>query len=265
VQNLASIANAFVDGNGLDLLSSNLGRLDECVAEDAKGVEDALTLVEYLLDLDHAGALGRSSSASGVGAGDAEGKSVVVCICEQTALLSWLFERIGREDNSDGGTKNTTTTTTIANSPAVLRLHSSEVLSAILQHEDYTTNTRGPRLTALPKYTLAFDDNEEDTDGKKKSVTDLSDVATIDGMEVLLLAIATYHKSDPTMEVQCEFLENAFDILSASLLREDNVTDFVEAEGIELMLRCVRQKVYAGVGHYGCLTLHCRDHPPPLP
>jgi hypothetical protein len=144
-------------------------------------------------------------------------------------------------------------------------LHSSEVLSAIPQHENYTTNTRGPRLTALPKYTSAFDDNEEDTDGKKKSVTDLSDVATIDGMEVLLLAIATYRKSDPTVEVQCEFLENAFDILSASLLREDNVTDFVEAEGIELMLRCVRQKVHAGVGHYGCLTLHCRDHPPPLP
>jgi hypothetical protein len=44
VQNLASIANAFVDGNGLDLLSSNLGRLDECVEEDAKGVEDALTV-----------------------------------------------------------------------------------------------------------------------------------------------------------------------------------------------------------------------------
>jgi hypothetical protein len=84
-------------------------------------------------------------------------------------------------------------------------------------------------------------------------------------MEVLLLAIATYRKSDPTVEVQCEFLENAFDILSASLLCEDNVTDFVVAEGIELMLRCVRQKVHAGVGHYGCLTLHCRDHPPPLP
>ena len=123
----------------------------------------------------------------------------------------------------------------------VLRLYSSEVLSAILQHKDYTTNTRGPRLTALSKYTSAFDDDEEDTDGKKKSVTALSDVATIDGMEVLLRAIATYCKSDPTVEVQCELLKNAFDILLASLLREDNVTDFVEAEGIELMLICVRQ------------------------
>jgi hypothetical protein len=67
-------------------------------------------------------------------------------------------------------------------------------------------NTHRPRLTALSKYTSAFDGDEENTDGKKKSVTDLSDVATIDGMEVLLLAIATYRKSDPTVEVQCEFL-----------------------------------------------------------
>ncbi len=63
------------------------------------------------------------------------------------------------------------------------------------------TNTRKPRLTELSKYTSAFDDDEEDTDGKKKSVTALSDVATIGGMEVLLLAIATYCKSDPTVEV----------------------------------------------------------------
>jgi hypothetical protein len=131
------------------------------VEEDAKGIEDALTLVEYLLDLDRAGAFGRSSSASGVGAGDAEGKSVVVCICEQTALLSWLFKRIvSVEKITMTGEQTKNTTTTIANSPAVLRLHSSEVLLAILQHKDYTTNTCGPQLTALSKYTSAFDNNE---------------------------------------------------------------------------------------------------------
>ena len=95
---------------------------------------------------------------------------------------------------------------------------------------------------------MAFNDNEEDTDGKKKSVTALSNFATIDGMEVLLLAIATYCKSDPTVEVQCKLLENAFDILLASLLPKDNVTDFVEAKGIELMLICVQQKVHVGGG-----------------
>ena len=67
-------------------------------------------------------------------------------------------------------------------------------------------------------------------------------------MEILLLAIAAYRKQDPQVEVDCEFLENVFNALAASLLREDNVADFVDAEGIELMLRCLRQKVHAGGG-----------------
>lgn len=241
-QNVALLANAFVDGNGLDLLSSNLGRLDESVEEDAKGVEDALTLVEYLLDLDRL-VLGRSSTG--------KYKSVVACICEKTALLSWLFERISKEeeDADDERTVHSTATKAIAISPAVIRLHSAEILSVILQHEDYTSC--GPRLVALLKYKSAFEDDEDRINEKAKKSTDdeTSNAAvTIDGMEILLIAIATYRKTDPQIEVQCEFLENVFGILSASLLREDNVTDFVKAEGIELMLRCIRQKVHAGGG-----------------
>ena len=41
---MVSLANTFVDGNGLDLLSSNLGRFNEGVKVDAREVEDALTL-----------------------------------------------------------------------------------------------------------------------------------------------------------------------------------------------------------------------------
>ena len=241
--NVALLANAFVDGNGLDLLSSNLGRLDESVEEDAKGVEDALTLVEYLLDLDRL-VLGRSSTGK-------YNKSVVACICEKAALLSWLFERISKEeeDADDEQTVHSTATKAIAISPAVIRLHSAEILSVILQHEDYTSC--GPRLVALLKYKSAFEDDEDRINEKAKKSTDdeTSNAAvTIDGMEILLIAIATYRKTDPQIEVQCEFLENVFGILSASLLREDNVTDFVKAEGIELMLRCIRQKVHAGGG-----------------
>ena len=45
-RNLESLANAFVDGNGLDLLSSNLWG----VKEDARGVEDALTIHYTTID-----------------------------------------------------------------------------------------------------------------------------------------------------------------------------------------------------------------------
>jgi len=113
---VASLANAFVDGGGLDLLSSNLGRLDESVDEESRCAEEVLSLVESLLDLDRAGALGRgpssppSSGDGGGGGGDddddddgGERPSVAACICERTSLVPWLCERIGRTTDDPGG------------------------------------------------------------------------------------------------------------------------------------------------------------------
>ena len=247
---VASLANAFVDGGGLDLLSSNLGRLDESVDEESRCAEEVLALVESLLDLDRAGALGRgppSSSPSGDGGGGGDDEddggerpSVAACICERTSLVPWLFERIGRTADDPGAAAAAAATSPPP--PDSLRLHSSEVLSAILQHEDYSANMRGPRLAALPRYASAFDDGDGDGGGAAAAAK------TVDGMDALLLAVAAHRKSDPTSDAGCEFLENALDALAASLLRHDNVADFVEAEGVELMLRCVRQRVHAGGG-----------------
>ena len=260
LENMNVLVTAFVKGGGLDLITSNLGRYDESVEEDAKGVEDVLTLVESLLDLDRAGVLQFDNSYAAEEEMDGTMKkipsSIVSCICQQTTFLSWLFQRI--EKSNDGDSDETTTITTVADSsisPAVIKLHASEILSAILQHEDYSGETNGLcKLSSLPKYSSVFDDNDGDESDKKpaaastKGEDEKNESATIDGMETLLLAIATYRKQDPQVEVDCEFLENVFDALAASLLREDNVADFVEAEGIELMLRCLRQKVHAGGG-----------------
>ena len=260
------LADAFVDGGGLDLLSSNLGRFDEAVEEDAAGVEDALTLAESLLDLDRAGVLRADAMADGRGGtkDNAPPSSVASCLCERTSFVSWLFRRIGREDSddvdNDSSQPDKPTTSAVSVSPAVVRLHASEVLSAVLQHEDYSSRRCGRRLAKLPEYTSAFDDDDNNRDGtndtkmaakdddgdKNGSKKKEDENNTIDGIEILLLAVAAYRKSDPSVEAECEFLENAFDALAASLLREDNVDDFVEAEGIELMLRCVRQRVHAG-------------------
>ena len=239
-ENMALLANSFVDGGGLELLSSNLSRFDESVDEDARGTEDALTLVENLLDLDRAGVLRVSDD------GTKERSSVVEVICRQSSLVPWLLRRM--DEAEPDGEEERAARLARPISPAVIKLHSSEVLSAILQHEDYAA--RGPGLGRLPKYTSVFD---EDGDGggdakKPASKPDGDKAETMDGIEVLLLAIAAYKKSDPEVEVDCEYLENVFDALSASLLRDDNVSDFVEAEGIELMLRCLRQKVHAGGG-----------------
>lgn len=228
------LANAFVDGGGLELITSNLGRFDETVEEDAKGIEDSLTLVESLLDLDRSGILQRASGK------EKPLPSVVSCICNQTTFVAWLFGRIDKKesDADHAATANATI------SPAVLKLHSSEVLSSILQHEDYSMQRCGRALAVLPKYASAFEDSDENPAAKSNSEGN----NVLDGMEILLLSIAAYRKTDPQIEVECEFLENVFDSLAASLMREDNVADFVEKEGIELMLRCVREKVHSGGG-----------------
>ena len=100
------------------MITTNLGRYDESVEEDAKGVEDVLTLVESLLDLDRAGVLQFDNSYAAEEEMDGTMKkipsSIVSCICQQTTFLSWLFQRI--EKSNDGDSDETTTITTVADS-----------------------------------------------------------------------------------------------------------------------------------------------------
>lgn len=232
IHNLGVLADAFLAEGGMDAIANNLGRFDESIEEDAKGVEDSLTLIETLLDLDRSNVLGRDAKQK------CEPSSLVSSICK-TALLSWLFNRVEKSDESDASASNPI-------SPAVIRLHASEVLATILQQEDYSSKRCGVKLSALPQYNSFF--TEENEKPAAKSNGENAEEPKVDGMEILLLAIAAYRKSDPKVEVECEFLENTFDSLAASLLRADNVADFVEKEGIQLMLRCVREKVHSGGG-----------------
>jgi hypothetical protein len=105
------LPNAFVNRGGVNLLSLNLGRLDESVEDEAMCTKDEITLVESLLDLDRVGALGRgllSSLLGDSGIGDdgddgGEHHSVMAQICEQTLLVPWLFEQIERATYDPGG------------------------------------------------------------------------------------------------------------------------------------------------------------------
>ncbi len=47
-----------------------------------------------------------------------------------------------------------------------------------------------------------------------------------------MLAIAAFRKSDPRVKVECKFLENIFDTLTAVLLQEDSIVNFVNAKGV---------------------------------
>ena len=61
----------------------------------------------------------------------------------------------------------------------------------------------GLKISALPEYTSAFDD-----EGTKLAETKTNGGETnniVDGMEILLVSIAAYCKSDRQLEVECEF------------------------------------------------------------
>eukprot|EP00956_Cyclotella_meneghiniana_P040002 scaffold184705_cov24-Cyclotella_meneghiniana.AAC.1 len=146
IQNMGLLAHAFIDEGGFEALSNNLGRYDETIEEDARGVEDALTLIESLLDLDRLGVLSSSQNNNEDNDNDEEDSSSVVIdsICK-TLLPSWLFRRIeiknnNSNNNNDDNSNNDSASNPI--SPAVIRLHVSEVLSTILQHEDYSMKRR---------------------------------------------------------------------------------------------------------------------------
>jgi len=211
---LAFFGSGDGSNGGLGLAIANLSRLHENEEEEMKGIDDIFTLVENLLDLDQTGVLR-------LAVGDEmEYVSVASVICKSTTFVSYLLKKVGGK-NSEGWDMS-------------MKLHTSELLATILQHEDsrrYITN-----LSKLDPFT-----SELDKDTKKKE-------PSVDGIECFLQCIATYRKKDPASEEECECLENVFDGLAASLLNEINVGAFLERQGVELMLRCINEGAHSGFG-----------------
>jgi beta-catenin-like protein 1 len=132
-----------------------------------------------------------------------------VAIVQQTSLLPWLFQQI--ETNQSG--------------------RAAEVLSLILQ--DSQVYSTFDDLTQVPPYSSPLLDEPPS--------------APMDGMEILLQAIAIYRKTQPPSQVECDFLENVCLALAAALTYSPvNITKFLEAQGVELVLRCLKEKVHAG-------------------
>lgn len=64
------------------------------------------------------------------------------------------------------------------------------------------------------------------------------------GIDNLLSTLAEYRKTDPKVEEEREMIENIFDVLCASLLVRDNQDLFAKGEGVELMIRMLKEKNY---------------------
>ena len=142
--------------------------------------------------------------------GGDESESVAKHLAQETSLIPWLFQQI--ESRQSG--------------------RAAEVLSMILEqaevHEIITD------LTKIPPYSSPLLDEPPSS--------------SVDGMEVLLQAIAIYRKTQPPSEEEGDFLENVCLALASALTfsPDVNIDKFIDAQGIELVLRCLKEKVHAG-------------------
>mmetsp|Transcript_11917 Transcript_11917/g.18280 ORF Transcript_11917/g.18280 Transcript_11917/m.18280 type:complete len:653 (-) Transcript_11917:161-2119(-) len=201
----------------VELMVSNLGRLQTNWQEDEEnqqGIEDILTLLENLLELDVQQQLDGKQLL--------ESSSFAIWLVKKTTVLSWLVQQLPFQHG-----------------PSV------QVLALLLQQADIYEEVKD--WTQLPPYSslLTEDNDEEETKDKKKK----AEKPNIDCMELLLQAMAVFRKTQPTTTYELEFLENVV-LCLASLLtyssHRKTQEQFLEAQGMELVIRCLREKVHAG-------------------
>jgi beta-catenin-like protein 1 len=88
-------------------------------------------------------------------------------------------------------------------------------------------------LTRMPPYT--------------SSLVEDNVAASMDGLECILQEIAKYRKKQPETEGQVEYLENICTIMASALtFSSQNAPMFLKGQGMELVLRCLREKIHSG-------------------
>lgn len=132
-------------------------------------------------------------------------------VCATTPIFSFLLKQVGSKRKFSQN-----------------KLYASEILSILLQ------SGAEPQ-----KQFIRLEPVAEKTDDKKK--TKVKD-AKVDLLEDLLQAIAPFRKRDPTSEEEEEFVENLVNSLCSVLLLPSAQNHFRRLEGIELVLRCMKDR-----------------------
>jgi len=218
------MATALLASEGPELLVENLARMqqstndvnddknDEDEDDDVgRGVEDILSLLENLLELDLSSETDDESSNGG-------SKSVAASLCKDTAIVSWLFQQIQQYDKND----------------TTLRNRSMELLAYLTPRDEIYSAISD--WSCLPAYSSTFT-----ADNNKKKAP------ALDGIEILLQSVAAFRKKQPANDTEVEFLENAAMVLASILTYSPKAVEtFLEAQGIQLVMRCLKERVYAG-------------------
>ncbi|KAG2713932.1 hypothetical protein I3760_03G002400 [Carya illinoinensis] len=87
-------------------------------------------------------------------------------------------------------------------------------------------------------------------------------VGQMNGVDVVLQAVAMYKSKDPKTSDEEEMLENLFDCLCCLLMPLENKERFVKAEGVELMIIIMKQKKSAYGSAIRALDFAMTKYPP---
>jgi beta-catenin-like protein 1 len=220
------------DTSILDLMIANLGRLENDDDDDEyqQGVEDVLTCVEQLVELELVTNVLLLTKLS-----------VAEYIAKETTLLSWLVAQLPKSHG-----------------------RSAEILALLVQQPALHNQVKD--WSKLPIYSSVLVDDEEDDDepsDEKKAKIEKS--TPLDSLEIMLQSIAGFRKRQPDSETETLFLENIVLTMASALTFASNgdngrlsfISQFLEAQGPELIVRCVKEKVHAG--GVGLALLDMRD------
>jgi beta-catenin-like protein 1 len=156
--------------------SSQQKRQDDTQDQTLKGIDNSLSLMENLLELDLLipdGLLGEDSKLS-----------AAAYMVEGTQVVPWLFQLISDEQANDE-----------------LKGRSIELLSFLAQKEDVFSVL--PDWSQLSSHSSNIIEDEDEQRSNKKEK-----LQPINGIEILLLSIGAYRKKQPANDQEVEFLEN---------------------------------------------------------
>ncbi|KAI0375631.1 DUF1716-domain-containing protein [Pilatotrama ljubarskyi] len=71
------------------------------------------------------------------------------------------------------------------------------------------------------------------------------ELGKLDGVETILKILARYRKRDPVDADETEFMENVFDVLCSALGEPEIKQQFLDAEGVDLMVLMMKDKMQA--------------------
>ncbi|AES70856.1 hypothetical protein MtrunA17_Chr3g0109531 [Medicago truncatula] len=96
----------------------------------------------------------------------------------------------------------------------------------------------------------------------QSSTANQKKLGQMNGVDVMLQAVAMYKSKDPKSSDEEEMVENLFDCLCCLLMPLENKERFVKAEGVELMIIIMKQKKLAYASAIRALDFAMTNYPP---